>query len=64
MKAFYAVLFCVLLLACGEKKDDSKIYLPASNGNLNTISVVVDNQLWEGAVGDSIRNIFAAPLNG
>ena len=65
MKALYAVLFCVLLLACGEKKeDDSKIYLPASNGNLNSISVVVDNQLWEGAVGDSIRNIFAAPLNG
>ncbi len=64
MKALYAVLFCVMLLACGEKKDDSKIYLPASNGNLNSISVVIDNQLWEGAVGDSIRNIFAAPLNG
>jgi hypothetical protein len=65
MKALYAVLFCVLLLACGDKKeDDSKIYLPASNGNLNSISVVVDNQLWEGAVGDSIRNIFAAPLIG
>lgn len=65
MKALYTVLFCVLLLTCGEKKEgDSKIYLPASNGNLNSISVVIDNQLWEGAVGDSIRNIFAAPLNG
>ncbi len=65
MRVLNTVLFCVLLLACGEKKDgESKIYLPASNGNLNSISVVVDNQLWEGAVGDSIRNIFAAPLNG
>lgn len=64
MRVLSTVLFCVLLLACGEKKDDSKIYLPASNGNLNSISVVVDNQLWESAVGDSIRNIFAAPLNG
>ena len=64
MKVLNTVLFCVLLLACGEKKDDSKIYLPASNGNLNSISVVIDNQLWESAVGDSIRNIFAAPLNG
>lgn len=64
MRVLNTVLFCVLLLACGEKKDDSKIYLPASNGNLNSISVVVDNQLWESAVGDSIRNIFAAPLNG
>ncbi|MDP5081152.1 MAG: DUF4837 family protein [Winogradskyella sp.] len=65
MKAFYTVIFCVVLLGCGEKKEsDSKIYLPASNGNLNSISVVIDNQLWEGNVGETIRNIFAAPLNG
>ncbi|MFK7832142.1 MAG: DUF4837 family protein [Winogradskyella sp.] len=65
MRAFYTVLFCALLLACGEKKKgDNQIYLPASNGNLNNISVVVDNILWEDNVGESIRNIFAAPLNG
>ena len=65
MRALYSILFCVTLLACGDKKDgDNQIYLPASNGNLNNISVVVDNQLWEGNVGESIRSIFAAPLNG
>ncbi|BAO75565.1 DUF4837 family protein [Winogradskyella sp. PG-2] len=64
MKALYSVLFCVLLLACGENKEDNSIYLPESNGILNSISVVVDNQLWEGSVGENIRNIFAAPLNG
>jgi hypothetical protein len=64
MRALYSVLFCVLLLACGDKKEDNTIYLPASNGNLNSISVVVDNQLWEGSVGENIREIFAAPLNG
>ncbi|WP_178991330.1 DUF4837 family protein [Winogradskyella schleiferi] len=65
MRAFYSVLFCVLFLACGEsKKEDNQNYLPASNGNLNTISVVADNTLWEGNVGENIRNIFAAPLNG
>ena len=64
MRALYSVLFCVLLLACGETKEDNNIYLPASNGNLNSISVVVDNQLWEGSVGESIRDIFAAELNG
>jgi hypothetical protein len=66
MKALYAVLFsAMLLVACGEKKEgNTKIYLPASNGNLNNISVVVDNQLWEGKVGERIRSIFAAPLNG
>jgi hypothetical protein len=65
MKALYSILFCVTLLACGDKKDgDNQIYLPGSNGNLNNISVVVDNQLWEGNVGENIRSIFAAPLNG
>ena len=65
MRALYSILFCVMLLSCGDKKDgDKKIYLPGSNGNLNNISVVVDNQLWEGNVGENIRNIFAAPLNG
>ncbi|WP_339753643.1 DUF4837 family protein [uncultured Winogradskyella sp.] len=65
MKTLYTVLLCVFLMACGETKEgDNKIYLPASNGNLNSISVVVDNQLWEGNVGESIRDIFAAPLNG
>ena len=65
MRALYTVLCCALLLACGEKKEgDNQIYLPASNGNLNNISVVVDNVLWEDSVGETIRNIFAAPLNG
>ncbi len=65
MRVLYSILFCALLFACGDKKEgDKQIYLPASNGNLNSISVVVDNQLWEGNVGENIRNIFAAPLNG
>ena len=65
MRALYSILFCVLLMACGDKKKgDNQIYLPGSNGNLNNISVVVDNQLWEGNVGENIRNTFAAPLNG
>ncbi len=65
MRALYTLLFCVLLMACNNKKDgDKTTYLPASNGNLNSISVVVDNDLWEGSIGESIRSIFAAPLNG
>ncbi len=54
----------MIIVACGDKKEDNTTYLPASNGNLNTISIVVDNELWEGSVGESIRNIFAAPING
>ena len=35
------MIFCVLIMACGEsKKEDNTLYLPESNGNLNSISVV------------------------
>lgn len=65
MRALYIMVFCVLIVACGEsKKGDNTLYLPESNGNLNSISVVVDNTLWEGVIGENIRNIFAAPIIG
>ncbi|GAB4153808.1 MAG: DUF4837 family protein [Winogradskyella sp.] len=65
MRTFYLLFLCLIVTACGDKKEGSKTtYLPASNGNLNNISVVVDNTLWEGSVGENIRSIFAAPLNG
>jgi hypothetical protein len=55
----------MLLVACGDsKKEKDQTYLPSSNGDLNHISVVVDNALWENNVGESIRNIFAVPLTG
>src|SRR6476620_232343 len=31
---------------------------------MNTISVIIDDQLWNGEVGDSIRNKFASPVLG
>lgn len=65
MRAFYTILLCILFIACGdEKKGDRKTYLPSSKGDLNSLSIIVDNSSWEGSVGESIRDIFAAPLNG
>ncbi|WP_431157061.1 DUF4837 family protein [Winogradskyella poriferorum] len=65
MRVFYVMLVCLLMFSCGEDNNKgNKVYLPESNGNLNTISVVVDNLLWDGKVGESIRNVFAAPLTG
>ena len=50
------------LLACQEKP--SKQYKPASLGAINTLAVVMDTELWEGAVGDKVREHFAAPVLG
>lgn len=35
-----------------------------ATGKINTISVIIDDQLWNGEIGDSIRNKFASPVIG
>jgi hypothetical protein len=54
--------FSVLFLSCKEEKSDS--LLKESSGRINHLSVIIDNQLWNGEVGDSIRSKFAAPVDG
>ena len=35
-----------------------------ATGKINTISVIIEDQLWNADVGDSIRNKFASPVIG
>jgi hypothetical protein len=51
----------VIFFSCSKKKENSSRH---SNGKINAISIVIDNQLWNGVVGDSIRNKFASPVEG
>ncbi len=56
------LLFLLIATSCNDKKQ--KNYLPASIGAINSLAVVMDNQLWEGQVGDKVRERFAAPIVG
>ncbi len=62
MKNFGSLLVLVFLVfaSCSETK--KKNYLPSSIGAINSVAVVIDNRLWEGPVGDKIREHFAAPV--
>lgn len=51
----------VILSGCNS---NSKVALSASSGNINNLSVVIDNNLWEGSVGDNIRSLIGASLYG
>ncbi len=64
MKRFgtLALLLILVLTACKEGKN--KNYLPGSIGAINSMVVVIDNELWKSKVGDSIRKHFAAPVLG
>lgn len=65
MKTSILTLFTALfLISCNEGDSKKQRFVSDSSGNINNISVVVDNILWEDNVGEAIRNVLAAPLEG
>lgn len=56
------LLSILLIISCQDKP--KKQFKPASLGAINTLAVVMDNDLWEGPVGDKVREHFAAPVLG
>ena len=66
MSVMNKTLFLWLFVAftassCSFKKDK---FPDDSSAAINTIAVIIDDQLWNGEVGDSIRNKFASPVLG
>ena len=59
-KTLFLCLF-FSFFSCQKKEDKS---IQETSGAINTISVIIDDQLWNGEVGDSIRNKFASPVLG
>ncbi|RTY70401.1 DUF4837 family protein [Flavobacterium sp. LB2P53] len=55
------LLTAILLGSCNQKRDPQP---RATTGKINTISVIIDDQLWNGEIGDSIRNKFASAVIG
>ena len=63
MKHLLSILLVVTLFySCGDK--EQKRYVSESYGNINNLVVVADNLLWENSVGETIRDVFAAPIDG
>ena len=60
-KTAIVLFFLIIALSCS---DNQQKLLPASSGNINNISVVTSDELWEGAVGEVIRENFGRPIYG
>ncbi|MEO0045346.1 MAG: hypothetical protein RL705_537 [Bacteroidota bacterium] len=61
-KTLFLWLFVACIASsCSFKKDK---FPDDSSAAINTIAVIIDDQLWNGEVGDSIRNKFASPVLG
>ena len=62
MKKF--VLLLSVLATVFTSCEDEKVILTTSSGNINNLSVIVENDLWKGEVGDAIRTNLAATVEG
>jgi hypothetical protein len=58
------VLFSFLLIGCKNGEEEEGRVLSNSSGNINNVSVVLENEAWEGSVGEALRNALAAPVDG
>jgi len=56
----YILFLSIITVSCNEKS----VRINDSAGRLNDILVVVDNNTWDGSVGDSIRAVLARPVDG
>jgi len=54
--------FLTLIISCEE--NNSELLLPESNGTINSISVVIDDNLWGSEIGALIKKEFAYPIYG
>jgi len=65
MKKTIAIAFTIIfLIACNNSESKGKRILSSSSGNINNLSVVIDNELWEGSIGEQIRLILGASVYG
>lgn len=64
-KTLFLLFSLVFLVSCNENGDkpDERI-LSDSSGNINQITLIIENELWEGPVGEAIRDNFAAMVEG
>jgi len=60
-KLLFSSLLFVLLLSCNGKTEITKT---SATGKINSVLVIVDNDKWQGEIGDAIRDVLAKSLNG
>ena len=58
----FGLLLLFIMSSCKDGKKST--YLHESTGAINSLAVVMDNELWKGEVGDKVREHFAAPVVG
>ena len=59
---FFLINISLIITSCNSST--SKAYVPESNGNINSLTVVMSESHWSGELGEKVRNVFSAPYEG
>lgn len=63
MKKLLTIILCMSVLVSCDNKPKKRI-LGGSYGLVNTVKVVASQEQWQGLVGDAVRKVLAAPVDG
>lgn len=64
-KVLLSVLLLVVIFSCKENKGKApEKFLQDSSGEINHVSVIVDNDMWNGSLGDAIRSVLTKTIYG
>ena len=58
------VFVFVMVLMLGSCKDATKNLMPSVTGKINQVLVIAEKNMWDGAVGDTIREFFGQDQDG
>jgi len=65
MKSLYIIALSLLVLfSCNSNGNKKSTYRQESVGNINSLRIIIADELWTDNVGDEIRKYFAAPTDG
>ncbi len=60
----FSALCMLLIMSCDDNKSSNKRILFDSSGHINSVSVVVSNDMWNGSVGEAIREVLGVTIYG
>lgn len=62
---FLSALMLLVVFSCKEKKNGTtEKFLFDSTGNISHVSVVIENDLWDGSIGEAIRGVLTKTIYG
>ncbi len=61
---FLTLLFSFLLTGCNNSNKEDDRVRSLSSGNINNVSIILENEKWEGSIGEALRDNLAAPVDG